>query len=405
MTLRNFSRFLLFIFLGLAVLGAGGFFWLQQSPYWAGITLFSESKRVENFRAMDEVFPYRTIAATGNVWTLAQEAQPLPATYAFDGEERDLAAFLDETMTTGFLVLHGGTITHESYHLGAGEASQLTSWSMAKSIVSALIGIAVEEGQIASLSDRVSAYVPSLEGTAYGAVSIEDVLTMSSGIGFNEDYDDPFSDVNQLFISFATGAPLDETLAPYESVREPGTYNEYISSDTIALGLVLEGATGETADAYLQSRLWGPIGAEADAFWNTGRAGSVLPMCCMNATLRDYARFGRLFLEDGARDGQQIIPAAWVQASITPQGPHLQPGENPASSWTFGYGYQWWVPEESDGDYAAIGIWGQYIYVDPARDVVIVKTSVDEGFDDNDHESIAVFRAIARSLAVHGPAS
>lgn len=405
MTLRSFSRFLLFTILAFAVLGAGGFLWLQQSPYWAGITLFSESKRVENFRAMDEVFPFRTVAATGQVWTLAQDVQPLPVTYTFDGEERDLAAFLDETMTTGLLVLKNGSITHETYHLGADETSQLTSWSMAKSVVSTLIGIAVEEGHIASLSDPVSQYVPSLEGTAYGAVSIEDVLTMSSGIGFNEDYNDPFSDVNQLFISFATGAPLDEALAPYESVREPGTYNDYISSDTIALGLVLEGATGEPADAYLQSRLWGPMGAEADAFWNTGRAGSVLPMCCMNATLRDYARFGRLFLEGGTRDGEQIVPADWVQASINPQAAHLQPGENPASSWTFGYGYQWWVPEESEGDYAAIGIWGQYIYVDPARNVVIVKTSVDEWFDDHDHESIAVFRAIARSLAASGSTS
>lgn len=405
MNLRRFFKVLLGILLVIAALGAGGFYWLTQSPIWAGITLFSESKRVENFRAMDEVFPYRTVAASGDVWAFSRDERPLPETYTFNGETRDLAAFLVETMTTGLLVVHGGAITHEIYDLGADETSELTSWSMAKSIVSALIGIAVEEGHIENLSDPVSRYVTELEQTAYGAVSIEDVLTMSSGIGFNEDYDDPFSDVNQLFIGFATGASLTETLAPFESVREPGTYNDYISSDTIALGLVLEAATGETLDAYLQSRLWGPMGAEADAFWSTGRAGDALPLCCMNATLRDYARFGRLFLQGGVRGGQQIIPAGWVEASTKPEAPHLQPGENPASSWTFGYGYQWWIPEESHGDYVAIGIWGQYIYVDPTRDVVIVKTSVDEWFDDHDHESIALFRAIARSVSRSGPTS
>ena len=123
--------------------------------------------------------------------------------------------------------------------------------------------------------------------------------------------------------------------------------------------------------------------------------------CCLNATLRDYARFGRLYLEGGARDGRQIVPAEWIAASVNPAAPHLQPGENPASSWTFGYGYQWWIPEDPQGDFTAIGVWGQYIYIDPAREVIIVKSSADPDFDDNDHETIAAFRAIARAVAGH----
>ena len=122
-------------------------------------------------------------------------------------------------------------------------------------------------------------------------------------------------------------------------------------------------------------------------------------MCCLNAALRDYARFGRLYLEGGARDGEQIIPADWVSASVNPAAAHLQPGDNPASFWTFGYGYKWWIPENPQGDFLAIGIWGQYIYIDPVREVIIVKTSADPLFDDNDHESVAAFRAIARAIA------
>lgn len=125
----------------------------------------------------------------------------------------------------------------------------------------------------------------------------------------------------------------------------------------------------------------------------------MLPFCCLNATLRDYARFGRLYLEGGAREGKQIVPRDWVAISTRPTAPHLEPGENPASFWTFGYGYHWWVPEDPREEFLAIGIWGQYIYVDRARDVVIAKTSADYDFDTRDHESVAVFRAIARVVS------
>ena len=392
-------RILLWVLGGFALLAVAGFLWLRTTPYWAGITLFAEANRVENFRNMDEVFPYRTVARAGDVWAFERAPTPLPTTYRFEGEDRDLAAFLDRTVTTGLLVVRDGAITHEGYRLGADDSSPFTSWSVAKSVLGALVGIAVEEGHIESIEDPISHYVPELEGAPYGAVPIVDALTMSSGIGFDENYDNPASDVNRLFISFAAGSEMAEVLAGFDAIREPGVYNEYISSDTLAVGLVLEGATGMPVDAYLATRLWEPMGAEADAFWSTGRAGDALTMCCLNAVLRDYARFGRLFLEGGARDGVQIVPAGWVRASTAPEAAHLQPGDNPASFWTFGYGYKWWIPEDPQGDYLAIGIWGQYIYVDPAREVVIVKTSADPLFDENDHETVAAFRAIARAAA------
>ena len=382
----------------IVLVGGSGYLWLRSSPYWAGITLFAEANRVENFRAMDGVFPALDVPAGGDVWAFAHEPRPLPETYAFDGDSRSVAAFLDETVTTGLLVIKSGAIVHEDYRLGADEMSRFTSWSVAKSVLSALIGIALEEGHIESLDDALTAYVPALAESGYDGVTIEDALTMSSGVAFDEDYDNPLSDVNRLFFTLAAGQPMVETLAALDREREPGTYNDYISSDTIALGLVLEAATGVPNEDYLATRLWQPMGAERPAFWNTGRAGPVLPFCCLNATLRDYARFGRLFLGGGARDGEQIVPRAWVEASTRPSAPRLEPGDNPASFWTFGYGYHWWVPEAPQDEFLAIGIWGQYIYVDRAREIVIVKTSADYDFDTRDHETVEVFRAIATHL-------
>ncbi|MEM8798117.1 MAG: serine hydrolase [Pseudomonadota bacterium] len=396
-------RFLLrtaLVLLSLVVLaGGGGYLWLINSPYWAGVTLFSEDKRVENFRAMDRVFPHKDVAKGESVWAFERDLRPLPETYVFEGTSKPIGEFLDDTDTTGLVVVRSGTILHEDYRLGADETSKFTSWSIAKSVLSALIGIAIEEGHIESLNDPLDQYVPALAASPYAGVTIEEALTMSSGVAFDEDYDNPMSDVNRLFFSLAAGTPLEDMLTALEREREPGTYNNYISSDSIALGLVLEAATGMPKEYYLSNRLWAPMGAESAAYWSMGREGPVLPFCCLNATLRDYARFGRLFLEGGARDGKAIVPRAWVETSTRPSEPRLEPGENPASFWTFGYGYHWWVPEEPQDEFLAIGIWGQFIYVDRAREIVIVKTSADYDFDTRDHETVAVFRAIAAHYA------
>jgi CubicO group peptidase (beta-lactamase class C family) len=400
MLAHHVTRITLWCVTALVLLLLAAFVWLRQSPYWAGITLFAESHRVENFRAMDRVFPARAVPRGDEVWTFTRAPAPLPDTYAFESESRDLTAFLDRTETTGFLVVYRGAITHEEYRQSADEASPFTSWSMAKSVLSALIGIAVEEGHIASIRDPIGTYVPALAGSGYADVPIGDALTMSSGIAFDEDYDNPLSDINILFIrAMAMGVPAEETLADLERLREPGTYNDYVSSDSMALGLVLENATGMPVSDYLSSRLWGPMGAEADASWSIDRTGREFALCCLNATLRDWARFGRLYLEGGNREGRQIVPETWVTASVNPEAPHLQPGDNPASFWTFGYGYKWWIPEDPRGDFLAIGVWGQFIYVDPTREIVIVKTSADPHFDDHDPETVAAFRAIARATA------
>jgi hypothetical protein len=386
------------LFLVLLLAGAGGYLWLRNSAHWARITLYAEDQRVENFRSMHEIFPARIVPAGDDTWAFVEEPRGLPETYTFDEEERSLATFLDDTVTTGLIVVRNDVIAHEEYRLGGAETSLFTSFSIAKSVVSALVGIALEEGHIDGLDDLIVDYVPALSGSAYDGVTIEDALTMSSGVAFDEDYSNPLSDVNRLVITLGFGNLID-VLASLERVRAPGSYNDYISADTIALGLVLEAATGLPTEDYLETRLWRPMGAEAPALWNYSRDGRVLPFCCFNATLRDYARFGLLFLNHGARDVVQIVPAHWADISTRPTASRLEPGANSASSWTFGYGYQWWIPEGPRGapgdEFMAIGIWGQYIYVDRRWEVVVVKTGADYDFDTRDHEAAAVFRAIA----------
>ncbi len=385
------------IILSVGVIAAiAGYQWLQNSPWGPAITLFADETRVENFRAMDQIFPSRYIEPSTDVWEFTYDERPLPSTYRWQGENHGVIDFLERTETTGLLVVQNGRILHESYYQGNDETSPATSWSVAKSFLSALVGIALEQGDISSIDDPVTDYVPELVGSGYDGVPIKHILTMSSGVAFDEDYDNMLSDINMIFVrAFAFGTPMVDTIAQLERVREPGIYNDYISSDSMVLGLLLEQATGQPVSDYLEAMLWQPAGMEAEAFWNLDRTGTEISFCCLNATLRDYARFGRLYLNNGQRDGNQIIPADWVAASTTPQGSHLEPGDNPDSFWTLGYGYQWWVPEEPDGDYLAIGIWGQYIYVYPRYDMVIVKSSTDYWFDENDHETLALFRSIA----------
>jgi CubicO group peptidase (beta-lactamase class C family) len=242
----------------------------------------------------------------------------------------------------------------------------------------------------------VERYVPALTGTGYGPIPLHHLLTMSSGVDFDEDYVNPRSDVNRLPVQiFVLRSSLPDLLKDVDMVREPGVDHAYSSSDTLILGLVLQAATGRSPAQFLEETIWQPAGMEYPAYWSTDFHGHTLTYGFLSASLRDYLRFGRLYLNQGQRDGEQIIPAEWVARSVTPMEGHLQPGSSPRSHSEYGYGYLWWVLEQPPADFAAIGIWGQYVYVHPGYGVVIAKTSADPNFDMGDHESIAVFRAIA----------
>jgi CubicO group peptidase (beta-lactamase class C family) len=176
----------------------------------------------------------------------------------------------------------------------------------------------------------------------------------------------------------------------------------YVSIDTHVIGMVLRAATGKSITEYFQEKLWNKLGAEQDAFYITDSTGEPMVLGGLNMLSRDYARMGMLYRDGGTYKGEQVVPAQWIEDSITPDAPHLIPGKRDTANTNFGYGYQWWLPENPDQEFLAIGIYGQYIFVDRKTNTVIVKNSADRGFMDNDYESkdiaVAAFRSIASSL-------
>ena len=375
--------------------------WSDYSPL-AMNSLFAPDKRVENFRQMERVFPYRTVKAAAAPFSFPRAEQPLEVTYNFNGEQRNLNEFLERVTATGLLVIQNGRIVNEQYFQGADAQSRFTSWSVAKSFVSTLVGMALDEGKIKSIDDPITRYVPSLAGSGYNEVPIRHVLQMASGVKFDEIYGDQFSDINLFFYkTLIFGQRADDVMAEYGRARPSGEVFHYISINTQALGMLLRAVYDKPLDKLLEEKLWQPLGMEGDALWNVdsqGADGVALAFCCLNAQLRDYAKLGQLYLQQGRWQGEQLIPQAWVQEATKPGAAFLEPGASPYDYGQRGYQYQWWVPPNYEREYFAAGVWGQYIYVSEIDNLVITRTSVDPDFRENMAETIAVFRAIRDAL-------
>lgn len=366
------------------------------------ITLFDEDVIVHNFSNMKTLFDTVTIAPSSPATAFGDAPQPLPEQFNHNGKVLETQDFLDATSTTALLVLKDNNITFEDYYQGTQSDDHRISWSVAKSFLSALFGIAVAEGDIASLDTPVTDYVPSLKGSGYDGVAIKDVLQMSSGVRFDEDYARFGSDINRFGRLMALGGSLDEFAATLERERVPGTYLHYVSIDTHVLGMVLRAATGREIADYFNDKLWSRIGAEDSTLYLVDSENQPVVLGGLNMRTRDFARFGSVYLNQGYWNGQQIVPADWVTASVTPDAPHLMPGERDTSDFNLGYGYQWWIPENADQEFMAIGIYDQFIYINQKLGVVIVKNSANTHFTDDHFESmrktVSMFRAIASSL-------
>ena len=227
---------------------------------------------------------------------------------------------------TSLLVLHDGHVVHESYHQGTDPEDLRISWSMAKSYLSALFGILVEEGAIASLDDPVTAYAPALEGSAYDGASIRNVLQMTSGVTFNEDYLDYYSDINRMGRVLALGGSMDGFAAGLsDREAEPGARWKYVSIDTHVLGMVLRGATGRDIPALMSEKVIAPLGLEASPYYLSDGEGVAFVLGGLNMRSRDYARFGLMYEQMGEYQGQQIVPRDWVAASTRAGWPSAPP--------------------------------------------------------------------------------
>ena len=375
------------------------------------ITLYDADKIAQNFLSMYKIFNAKRIEPSLKPFYFAVNHQALPATFSLDNTELNVNEFLAASHTHGLMVIKAGEIVNEQYFLGNKADKQHISFSLAKSFVSALFGIAVRDGAIQSIEQQVTDYVPELIGSGYDGVRIKDVLQMSSGVKFNEDYGDFFSDINRFSRAIALGTSLDDFSASLEREREPGTYHHYVSIDTQVLGMILTRATGMSLSDYLSQKIWQPLGMQDPAYWLADDKGMELALGGLNVTLRDYAKFGWLYLHHGrwltARgESMQIVPQQWVLDSTRPDAPHLQAGENnAASSSVDGYGFQWWIPVGADDEYMAKGIYGQYIYIDPDQDLVIVKNSANPDYTNKkmrwSAKHLALFRAISEHYRRH----
>lgn len=404
-TSRPGGRIVRGLAIGLALVGLAAFFYRADiSRLLDAWRLFDPDRIVQNFQHMDDMFSSRAIQHGDDVLAFAEGTYTLPETFTHRGKTFETEPFLERMKTTGLIIVQDETILLERYGRGHTPAGRHIAWSVTKSFVSALFGIAVAEGHLQDLMQPVSEILPELEGSGYDGVPIKHVLQMSSGVRFDEDYGDPFSDINRMGPSMATGSLLDFA-ATLEREREPGTVQHYVSVDTQVLGEILVRVTGQDLATYATEKLWKPLGMEFDAYFVTDGTGMEWAFGGLNASLRDFARFGWLYAHGGRRDERQIVPEAWVKASVTPDAAHLVPGDEPGGE--MGYGYQWWIPGGSQGEFTALGVYGQFIYVDPARRVVIAKNSVDADFQkdrfENGQITLALFRAIAADLAAGAP--
>ncbi|GAC12953.1 serine hydrolase domain-containing protein [Aliiglaciecola lipolytica] len=276
----------------------------------------------------------------------------------------DVDRFFTEQRLSGAIILHKGKIRFERYSLGHSPDARWTSFSVAKSFTSSLVGIALKEGHIESLNDSVSKYIIGLKGSAYDDVTIEQLLTMTSGVDWNEDYYDPNSDV-AMFNSHQAENGLPTIVSYMRNLKRanpPGEKWHYSTGETNLIGILVERATGRNLSDYLTEKIWQPYGMENKATWVLGADGNEISGCCIQASLRDFARYGLFILDGGRIEGQSILPNDWISKATSSQ---TDIGTDDGR----GYGYQWWTFE--DGSFTARGIFGQTIFIDPKRELVI----------------------------------
>lgn len=354
---------------------------------------WTPAEQAIGYRSIERIFPTRRIARGATVRVLPSDENPFDVSYTWNGRKYDTKSYMSATRVSGLLIVKNGRIILERYGLGRTENDRWTSFSVGKSVTSTLIGAAIKDGYISGLSAQVTTYLPELRHTAYDGVTVGDLITMRSGIQWNEDYGDPKSDVSR----FSRGARRADGLDPIEAymsklprAHKPGTVFHYDTGETDLAGILVARATKKHLADYLSEKIWSKIGTERDAVWMLDQAGEELGGCCISMTLRDYARFGLFFMHGGVVDGKEILPTGWVHAASAQQVPT---GEG-----DLGYGYFWWI--HPNGTYEAEGIFGQSIFLDPKDDLVIVTNSAWPVADDDKYwlAQDAYFAAVRKAL-------
>lgn len=321
----------------------------------AGVLFWSPNDRERAFRSMETVIPH--------AWVSRGDG-PVRALPAGEPITLDPSAYMEDQRVAGVLVIQDGRIRLERYGLGVGETDRWVSFSMTKSLTSTLVGAAIADGSVQGLNDPVARYLPGLAGGGYDGVTLRQLLTMTSGVRWKEDYTDPDSDVARFLSEPVRDGqnPVVSFMSRLPREAEPGTRWNYSTGETNLVGTLVAAAENKPLAQLLSERVWSRAGMEADAFWALDQGGREIGGCCVSAVLRDWGRVGLMALEDGVVGGERITPEGWFSEAGSKQADTGTPGE--------GYGYQWWT--QDDGVFNAYGIFGQTIRIDPERKLVIV---------------------------------
>lgn len=326
------------------------------------VLFWTQDQRDNAFRQMEVLTTTRTIEAGNDIRKL-EPGKPLPATLKTEQGDLNIDDYMASQRLAGLVILQDGKIRLEEYRMDFDRNDRWTSFSVAKSLVSSLVGAAIKDGFIKSLDDPLTDYIPELKGSGYDGVTVKQLLTMTSGVKWNEDYGDKGSDVAR-FNQTKSKDGVDPVILYMKTLvneAEPGTRWQYNTGETNLIGVLVAKATGKPLSEYLSEKIWKPYGMANDAFWILNDGGKEIGGCCISATTRDFALFGQFAMNGGKIGDEYVVPEDWFALAGTKQADIGEPGA--------GYGYQWWTFD--DGSFAAQGIFGQGIFIDPKRKLVI----------------------------------
>lgn len=338
---------------------------VPMKPPTASILTWTGDKQAHGYRTIETIFRTHVIHRGAKVHPLPKAAHQIAPTFEWQGKTWTLDDYMKAYRVSGVLVLKDGKILLERYGLGRKPTDRWTSFSVAKSVTSTLVGAAIQDGKIKSLDDPVTLYIPDLRGSAYEGVSVRNMLMMSSGVKWNEDYVDPKSDVAVAGTAILEPGvdPIVSYLRKLPRAHEPGTTFHYNTGETDLVGILVSNAVGMPLADYASQKIWKPYGMGEDAVWMTDLAGHERGGCCISMTLRDYARVGQFILDGGKADGRQIVPDWWTHEATKTQIDNGSPAPG-------GYGFFWWI--RPSGAYEAVGIFGQSITTFPSERLIIV---------------------------------
>ena len=338
------------------------------------ILFWNTEEKLYGFKNMEKILPTRLIEKSDSPYPLTYELKDLDnLTYNYKGKKYTIADYIQAFKVAGLIVIRDGKILYESYDFGNNEKSRWVSFSVTKSVTSMLLGAAIKDKHISSVKDPIVTYLPQLRDSHYGNVSIEQVLHMSSGVNWDEDYSDPTSDVS--LASALNSTKLYDYLSKLGASSEPGNKFNYNTAESNLIGGLVRSAVGNNLSKYLEQKIWKPFGMEFDAYWVLDYDYNLeLGGCCINATLRDYARIGIFALNNGnLKNNINVLPDNWMKQSTT-SSPNLEY-----------YGYQWWLDGSDYRSFYADGIFGQFIWIDPASKTIVAMHSARDDADVNQY--------------------